>query len=48
MDKQKNYKGCNNCEHQPAPLTTCAHLRGLDTVVLNCPMWKKREETKNV
>lgn len=44
--KNMVYNGCNNCQHQIAPLRSCkwAEQGGDGRIHYMCPKWDKKEE----
>lgn len=42
----KNYNGCRNCEHQPAPLMMCDYGYNSDTVQIICKWWEEKYDSK--
>lgn len=47
--KQLGYKGCKNCQHQIAPLRSCAWAEqgGDGRIHFICPKWDKRDGNNN-
>lgn len=43
----KEYDGCRNCKHQPAPLTMCDYGKRRTCVELICTGWERKEREQN-
>ena len=43
----KDYKGCRNCKHQPAPLTMCDYGKRKTYVELICSGWEPKDGEQN-